>query len=98
MSRPLLKLKSGGSVVISPPPASAAQRAPLSAGVKPGHIEHELAPCPEALAQLKHVGEVSPGESRAAMVAIADRIGACGCTVNLPLVDALFYMFARGPD
>lgn len=70
----------------------------LTADVQPGRLERELAPCPAALAQLSRVGEAAPGVARDAMAEIADAIRTCDCNVDVPLVRALFYLRARGPD
>jgi hypothetical protein len=71
---------------------------PLTPGVTPGALEHELASCQPALDQLSSVGNVDPSERNRAFASIADRIAACDCHVDLPLVTALFYLFLRGPD
>ncbi|MEO7731683.1 MAG: hypothetical protein ABIY55_11970 [Kofleriaceae bacterium] len=71
---------------------------PLMPGVTPGALEHELASCPPALDQLARVGNVAPAERNRTFVAIADRLSACDCHVDLPFVGALFYLSARGPD
>jgi hypothetical protein len=80
-------------------PRSPEQRQlPLHEGTTPGLLEHELASCPSALAQLAQVGEVAPAERHHAFAAIADRIAACDCHVDLPFLGALFYLSQRGPD
>lgn len=80
-------------------PRSPAQRQPpLREGTTPGLLEHELASCPPALAQLASVGEVAPAERHHAFAAIADRIATCDCHADLPFLSALFYISQRGPD
>jgi hypothetical protein len=71
---------------------------PLSPGVRPGLLEHELAQCPPALAQLARVGQVPPAQSHATFAGIADAIASCGCRVNIPYVKALVYGSFRGLD
>ncbi len=71
---------------------------PLSADAQPGPLETELAPCAAARAQLSRFGDSTPGRRLEAMADIADAIGSCGCNVDVPLVRAMFYLDARGPD
>jgi len=76
----------------------AARATPLTIGITPGRLEHELATCPPALARFARIGVVPPAERWHAFAEVADGIRECDCTIDLPLTRAMLYILQRGPD
>jgi hypothetical protein len=71
----------------------------LTGEIKPGPIDHELANCPAASAQLSKVGNAWTTEEKLqAWIGIADAIEACDCRPRIAYLKPLFYMLVRGPD
>jgi hypothetical protein len=75
-----------------------ARQQPLSNVVPPSPLETELEPCAAARAQLSRVGDAGPGKQPEAMAEIADAIATCNCNVDVPVIRAILYYGARGPD
>ena len=54
---------------------------------------------PQARDAVAHTADFpEPDHLTKAANAIGDGVAACGCTVNIPLLRAGFYLMARGPD
>lgn len=79
------------------PADPAAPAARLTPGVN-DPLLGDLADCPPARAQLQKVGAAPPAERSAAMVAIADAVASCNCTLSIPRLKAALYLGQRGPD
>jgi len=79
-------------------PVDPSQRVEPLSPSKPGLLDHELAGCQAATAQVAKVGDAAPGEQAAAWIGLADAIGACDCKPNIAHVKALLYGMHRGPD
>jgi hypothetical protein len=77
-------------------PGEAAAR--LTQGIQVGMLEEELSRCPAAHDQLLLMSVSDPGGRRAKLVAIADEILACECSVAPARVKPLLYVMQRGPD
>jgi hypothetical protein len=87
---------------------SAAQPHPIRRGVErtpafvrtspAGALAQALEPCVPAAKQLATIRSLAPDRRAEGYLELADRIDACGCNVNLPLVRGLVYISQRGPD
>jgi hypothetical protein len=72
---------------------------PLASGLKRGPMDETLDGCPQARDAVAHIADFpEPDHLTKAANAIGDGVAACGCTVNIPLLRAGFYLMARGPD